>query len=757
MHTEYFQRAGHLSRFRKVLAQPVVGFGVVMLCGIWLAVWHQLQIERTALEHDVAQDTANLALVLEQNVARTASEIDHLLKFLRRSYERTGFQGEWASLVKDEFTINDQTVQIAIIDARGMMVTSTAMLYPRIPIDLSDREHYRVHLKASRDELFISKPVVGRASGKWSVQFTRRFEGFDGNFGGVIVISLDPSHLSRAYGGLNLGDGSGLAVVGNDDIIRAGTGIYAESLGTRLTEGNRPTEVERSQGDTQFILSEWDGVQRKLAWRSVRGYPLSVVVAGRDLQYDGIWVGRQRKYLAGATVLSLLVLLALWVALRSRRRHEAELIHLGRHDALTNLPNRVQFREAMDCALTDLPEGRDFAVHLIDLDGFKYINDRHGHGLGDNVLKAVADRLRSAVRHCDMPARLGGDEFAVIQTKMKNENEAGELAKRLCAVLSEPYHIDELRIVIGCSIGIAVAKKDAVSTDLMRFADIALYSAKAEGRGTYRFYDEAMNASALARRSLEADLRLALEKQQLVLHYQPITAIDSREITGYEALLRWCHPERGLVSPAEFIPIAEETGLIVSLGKWVLQTACADMALCPAPLRVAVNVSAVQFKSANLMQVVRDSLESSGLDASRLEIEITESTLMQKDNITIKQLNELHALGVQLALDDFGTGYSSLSYLHSYPIHSIKIDRSFVSSLGEQQSAAPIVRAITTLASSLGMRTVAEGVETPEQLEQLAELGCTEAQGFHFSPPKPAAQILPRLADADKQGQALAA
>ena len=624
MHTAYFQRSGRVTRFCKLFAQPVVGFGVVMLCGIWLVVWHQLLSERAALEHNVAQDTANLALVLEQNVARTASEIDHLLKFLRRSYERTDFQGEWASLVKDEFTISDQTVQIAIINAQGMMVTSTAMLYPGKPIDLSDREHYRVHLNSSQDQLFISQPVVGRASGKWSVQFTRRFSAQDGSFGGVIVVSLDPAHLSRAYGGLNLGDGSGLAVVGSDDIIRAGTGIYAQALGTRLKEGDQRAEVEHSPEGTQLVLSELDGYLRILGWRSVRGFPLRVVVAGRDLEYDTIWVGKQRRYFAAATILSLLVLLALIVSLHSRRRHEAELVHLARHDTLTSLPNRVQFREAMDCALAGLREGRYFAVHLIDLDGFKFINDTHGHGVGDNLLKAVADRLRAGLRGCDMPARLGGDEFAVIQTKMQNEDEAGELAKRLCALLSEPYDFDGLRIMIGCSVGIALANKDALGTDLMRAADIALYTAKAEGRGTFRYYDDAMNALALSRRSLEADLRLALEQEQLMVHYQPITAIGSGQITGYEALLRWRHPQRGLIPPIEFIPIAEETGQIVALGAWVLQTACADMAKCSAPLRVAVNFSAVQFRTANLVQVVKDALDSSGLDAARLEIEITE-------------------------------------------------------------------------------------------------------------------------------------
>ena len=743
-------------RLRRQLVQPIVGFGAALLCVTWLAIWHQIEIERNALARDTAQDTANLALVLEQNVARTASEIDHLLKFLRRSYERAEFKAQWTSLIKDEFTINDQTVQIAIIDPKGMMITSTAMLFPVRPVDLSDREHFRVHLDLAQDRLFISKPVIGRASGKASVQFTRRFNAPDGSFGGVIVVSLDPAHLSRAYGALKLGEGGGLAVIGTDDIIRAGTGIYADALGLGFREGRQNGGVEYLSDGTELIQSEIDGQLRLIGSRQVRGYPLVVIVASRDVRNDSSWLAKQRKYVAGAAVLSILVVLAVVGCVRSRRRHEAELIHLARHDTLTSLANRMQFQEALDSSLAALRDGHRLALHLIDLDGFKLVNDTHGHTVGDKLLEVVAERLRTILRYRDMPARLGGDEFAVLQTGLEWDYDAAALARRICSVLGEPYEIDGLRIVIGGSIGIALADKDSRGTDLMKMADTALYAVKLEGRGTFRFYDDAMNASVLARRTLEADLRLAVDDKQLALHYQPIVAASSGQVVGYEALLRWRHPKNSFIPPSEFIPIAEETGLIMPIGAWVLQTACADMAKCPAPLKVAVNFSAIQFRGVDLVEGVKNALAASGLEACRLEIEITESTLMQRDTSTVRQLHELNALGVKIVLDDFGTGYSSLSYLHTYPIDCIKIDRSFVSSLGEKQSAAPIVKAITALATTLGVRTVAEGVETLKQLEELTLLGCTEAQGYYFSQPKPAAEILPMPA-VGKADQALAA
>ena len=435
-----------------------------------------------------------------------------------------------------------------------------------------------------------------------------------------------------------------------------------------------------------------------------------------------------------------------WVALyediTERRRVEARISHMARHDALTGLPNRLLFREKMAEGLTRVAAHRErLALLCLDLDNFKAVNDTLGHPIGDRLLEAVASRLVAAVRAGDTVARLGGDEFAILQY-VDDPGEAETLAQRLIGVFSDPVTIEGHEINPGVSIGIALAPHNGTAADqLMKCADLALYQAKAQGRGTYRFFEPDMDLRIQTRRALEVDLRRALGNAEFHLVYQPQVRATTGELTGFEALLRWRHPERGVVSPVEFIPLAEETGLIVPLGEWVLREACAEAARWPRPVKVAVNLSPVQFRSRGLIPMVTNVLAATGLSPRRLELEITEAVLLQDDDATVALLHQLRALGIRISMDDFGIGYSSLSYLRSFPFDKIKIDRSFVADLERSADNAAIIRAIAGLGNTLGIETTAEGVETEAQLEFVRRGGCTEVQGYLISRPLPVADL----------------
>jgi diguanylate cyclase (GGDEF)-like protein/PAS domain S-box-containing protein len=425
-----------------------------------------------------------------------------------------------------------------------------------------------------------------------------------------------------------------------------------------------------------------------------------------------------------------------------RRRADEKIAHLAHYDALTDLPNRVLFREQIERELQRTRGGEQFALLYIDIDEFKGINDSLGHHVGDELLKAVAGRIRSCLRESDLIARLGGDEFAVIQTGVRNVRDAVEFVTRIHESIRQPYQCLGHQLSTDASIGIALAPQDGTDLDqLIKNADLAMYGAKAGGRRTHRFFEPAMDASAKARLAMEQDLRQALVDGGFEIHYQPLVDLHRDEVTGCEALLRWRHPERGMISPAEFIPVAEDTGLIVELGEWVLKTACAEAATWPDHIRVAVNVSPVQLKCPTLALKIVSALENSGLRASRLEIEITEAVLIRDDETALTILHQLRDIGVRIALDDFGTGYSSLSYLKRFPFDKIKIDSCFISDLAEIDGSSAIVQAVVNIAASRNMTTTAEGVETLEQKELLRALGCTEMQGYLFSAAKPGAEV----------------
>jgi len=441
------------------------------------------------------------------------------------------------------------------------------------------------------------------------------------------------------------------------------------------------------------------------------------------------------------------VLLAL-MDITERKRAEARLAFMAQHDGLTGLPNRNLLRQQADEMLQHTRRSPEkVALLMLGLDNFKSVNDTLGHTVGDKLLRGVAKRLRSTLREEDALARLNSDEFAIVQSGLTRPEDAVGLAKRLLEAISDPYLLDGHSVVIGASIGIAMAPGDGDDSEkLLKSADMALSRAKQDARGTFAFFEAALDAKAQSRRKIEVELRDAIQNDVLRPYYQPLIDLQSGRITGFEALVRWPHAERGMVSPAEFIPVAEDTGLINPLGGLMLRRACLDAATWPDDVRVAVNLSPLQFRSGNLLSMVTDALKHSGLPPRRLELEITETLLLEKSAQVLATLHALRALGVRISMDDFGTGYSSLSYLRSFPFDKIKIDQSFVRDLGANREAQAIIRSIVSLGKGLGVTITAEGVETEAELSCLRAEGCDEGQGFLFSKARPNAEIISLLA-----------
>jgi diguanylate cyclase (GGDEF)-like protein len=441
------------------------------------------------------------------------------------------------------------------------------------------------------------------------------------------------------------------------------------------------------------------------------------------------------------------------VEIAEREESEARSQYLAYHDSLTGLGNRLLFKEQLEEALKDVSAAsHPLAVLFLDLDGFKAVNDTLGHSIGDLLLKSVATKLRDILPRTDRIARLGGDEFAILQISAAQPGSSIALAEKIIEVVGQANSIDGHDLTVGASVGIAVARPGDISTEnFLKSADLAMYSAKSGGRGTYRMFDPEMDAIVQARRLLERDMRTALAQDGFRLFYQPLVNLRTNKVTAFEALMRWQHPERGMVPPSDFIPVAEEMGLIVQLGEWALRQACAEATEWPDGICVSVNLSPLQFSKGNLVSSVMSALAASGLPASRLELEITESVLLEKSERNITILNQLRDLGVRISMDDFGTGYSSIGYLRSFPFDKIKIDQSFVRDVLIDEGSLAIVRAIAGLGVSFGMITTAEGVETEEQMRCLNLEGCIEVQGYLYSRPVPADEIVGVLASLDNR------
>ena len=877
-----FSSSGLRRRFKIAAKDSVTYFGIIMLMALWTGANYSLERDEADDINRAKLNLANLVRHYEEHTVRVLGNADRVLRTIRDRLEAGAESASLNEISKLATSVSELTFQVAIIDQTGRLQYTTVSGSATKPIDLSDREHFRVHLSGERDDLFISKPVLGRATNKWAIQLTRKLIDRDGKFAGVVVLSLDPTELSKPFNDMDMGALGLVVLAGTDAIVRAHSSRSPYQIGQSLTEGTLGKALlAASKGDAVELQGE-DGAARLVTFTRVRGTPLIIAVGLSTDEVLADFRSSRTWQLFGVVALTLVIAFAvgLSVARRSglevakaqmyrsqrrekkkavalqatldsmaqgiimvgadravnvinrqaidllgledtylepgypfdalidhlaargefgaagsseaaetlslvrcadhtslsprferarpdgtvvesrtkpvadggfvrtitditeRRRTEAKLLQLARHDSLTVLANRAVFREELEKSLNARREGEFCAVHCIDLDRFKNVNDTLGHPVGDRLLQQVAQRLRASVRVDDIVARLGGDEFAIIQRGVITEADCRALAQRIVLKLAEPFAVDSHSIVVGASVGIGLAPTHGSSADeLLRNADLALYSAKSTGRSRYAFFADSMRAVVETRRAIEVDLRAAVVDKEFELHYQPLLDAKSESLTGFEALLRWRHPRKGMIPPLDFVPIAEDLRLITQIGAWSIEEACRKAAHWPAHLRVAVNLSPVQLESGGLVEVVAKAIKASGVAASQLELEITESALLQNNETTLATLHALRQLGVRIAMDDFGTGYSALSYLLQFPFDKIKIDRTFVKDLGHTDGSRQIVRAIVDLAHHLGMTTTAEGVEEAGQLAALVALNCDECQGYLFSPPRPVTEV----------------
>jgi len=639
-------------------------------------------------------------------------------------------------------------------DMREIVLWGAALLAALIAIVAAMRHIQQNHLEQ----------MAGESAVQWTRFVAGSVPGIELVMAGGAVTDQTLDHLKRLRETENLFrfrfyDPDGDLVLSSEDLgpVADSEAALARERATLQSEQREDAQLAAREATTLVRLHEGNAANEPAIYSEAY---VALVREGRVLgvvQVDVDQVAAANAVRTAFARLALVVGLVLHVLavigafywfrrLRNQRRAEERVRYLAHHDVLSGALNRASFSDEIDTAiLRHTRSGTGFAVLCLDLDRFKEVNDSLGHSAGDDVLRQVAQRLFQTIRQGDQLARLGGDEFAILQSGVRQPDDVTRLAKRIVAKLSEPFELSGQSVVCGASVGAAIFGVDAVEKeDLLHKADLALYRAKSEGRGEFSFYDASMDAQLQERRTLTRDLRQALEGDQLDLYFQPLYEGDGESLVGYEALVRWRHPQRGFVPPAEFIPLAEDTGLIDPLGRWVLCRACAEAARWPEHLSVAVNLSAAQFRNGDLIEIVARALDTSGLPSSRLGVEITESLLMSNTEQVISALRKLSAMGVRIAMDDFGTGYSSLAYLWRFPFDKLKIDRAFTQNMENDPKVSLIVRSIISLAHSLQIRVNAEGVETEHQLETLRRHGCDELQGYLLGKPAPS-DVLPHL------------
>lgn len=732
---------------------------MALLGVLWGGIIVQGNYERETTLAAATERNDNLAVALEQFTFRTIQGADTITRYVKLEAERSGPDAALASL-RESGVISEGLYQgVGIIDEHGFLSATTMATSTR---NFADREHFYVHRSKDDGNAFIGKPVQSKNLNEPTIAVTRRLNNPDGSFNGVVAVQINPKRFTEIYKSAKLEGDDFISIAGLDGIIRARRVGQTEQFGEDYSGAKLFRErIDHPNG--QYISRGYfDGTKRLLSYRTLKDYPLVVSVGVSEADTLAEVDQRQNYYWLTASLISILVAVFsffLIVALSRKdraveqlRERESQLKRLATHDPLTKLPNRALLNDRAAQALTRAVRTKTgVACLFLDLDNFKYHNDAKGHLVGDGILKEVARQLSDLVRSTDTVARLGGDEFVVLLADVDDAQScAAEVAQKILQRFSRPITVEKSEITVTTSIGISVAPSDGLTLqDLLRHADAAMYRAKEGGRGKFEFYSGEMGQKAGERVFMEEELRRAIRSEQFELHYQPQFDIRSGRPVGVEALIRWRHPDLGLVSPGEFIPIAEDSGLILQIGEWVLRTACAQnkawqQAGLPR-LPVAVNFSALQFRQPRVVDLVSKILGETGLDACDLELELTETMIVGKPETVAKVLHALKGLGLSLALDDFGTGYSNLQYLMQFPIDALKVDRSFISNVAEGAEGLAIAKAIVSMGNSLGLRVIAEGIETPEQAATLAEFGCPHGQGYHFCRPLPADECFERL------------
>ena len=751
------------------LAEPSVLFptiAVLLLSVIWTATVELVKARFSDAQRAAALSNRELLGTYEAQVVRALREIDQSLNLIKYWQERDGGRRTLEELKERGLLLPDLLFTVSIADRHGTIIDSTAAL-PRASV--AEEEYFRA--PRDSDAFFVGRPPRGPAD-ETNLQFSRRLNAADGSFDGVVIVMVGAGYFVSGYETAKLGEHGVLAIVGIDGIVRVRRSGEVVFAGDAINYGTAISTIAAVDSAPTISANSWDGVKRWTNARELYGFPLAILVGlSVDEQLAGVRREARTYWLrAGAGSLSVIVLAALlgrmsWQLTQSRLRegeikleHAKRVEYLAYHDGLTGLPNRSMYSKLLSQSISEAHRyGRRLAVAFLDLDRFKQINDTLGHAAGDQLLQDVAKRLRLCVRESDTVARLGGDEFVVLLPELSDVKHAAVIAEKILLAIAKPFTLIGREFRVTASIGISAYPLDGLDEQtLTKNADVAMYKAKAEGKNNFQFYAESLNTNSLERLTLEASLRHALEHQEFRLRYQAKRDMHSGRITGTEALLRWEHPDLGLVAPMQFIPVAEESSLMLPIGKWVLRTACAQNVAwqkAGAPrLKMAVNLTGQQFFDEHLIEDVTAILESTGMDAGLLEFEISERLLIRDVESTLRVLTKLKRLGIGIAIDDFGTGYSSLASLQRFPLNTIKIDRSLVAGICAGGENTEFAEAVIAMGKNLSLTVVAQGVETREQAEFLRDHSCDELQGFYLSRPLPPDEFVKLLVANEAEG-----